>query len=95
MLRPSVEPRLHLLPALPAAWPAGAVRGLRARGGLRVDLTWAGGALSGATVHNDGVSAATRAIAVGRAEGGSPHDRWPRTVTVRPGESVALRPATA
>jgi alpha-L-fucosidase 2 len=33
---------IHLLPALPAAWPEGAVRGVRARGGVELDIDWAG-----------------------------------------------------
>ena len=41
---------IHLLPALPSAWPEGTVRGLRARGGFTVDMAWAGGALTEATL---------------------------------------------
>jgi alpha-L-fucosidase 2 len=41
---------IHLLPAIPDAWPDGHVERLRARGGVAVDLRWADGALVDASL---------------------------------------------
>ena len=51
MLLQSQNERVKLLPALPAGWKTGAVTGLRARGGLTVDLQWQDGTLRSATLH--------------------------------------------
>lgn len=94
---------LHLLPALPAAWPQGRVAGLRARGGFTFDIAWCRGQLTEA-----GLVAGADGECVMRA------DHWTPRVTdaagvstpvdladglaafpVRAGQRYTLRPAEA
>ncbi|MBP2479658.1 alpha-L-fucosidase 2 [Crossiella equi] len=53
MLLHSHNGELHLLPALPAAWPAGSVQGLRGRGGHTVGASWRGGWIEQLSVTPD------------------------------------------
>lgn len=77
--RPGV---ITLLPSLPKEWPAGNVRGLCARGGLQVDMSWHDGKL-------------TRAVVT--ASSGGPFKvccgAMTNDIELKPGASISLGPA--
>jgi len=73
---------VDLLPALPAEWATGDIRGLRARGGFTIDMSWKEGQLSTATVRS-----VKGGIAKFRYSGGV------LNLKLAPGQSISLNKA--
>jgi alpha-L-fucosidase 2 len=68
---------IHLLPALPDEWSEGEVRGLCARGGFDVDMTWSARRLRTARLKSKaGTIARVRSSVVIRV-----NDAFPRTLS--------------
>jgi alpha-L-fucosidase 2 len=80
MLLQSQNGELHLLPALPKAWPTGSVTGLRARGNIVVDITWHDGRLVSARLVSPEATTATARVG-----------QRVTTVRLRPGAAVTVR----
>jgi alpha-L-fucosidase 2 len=81
MLLQSHLGHLDLLPALPAAWASGSIRGLRARGGYEVDMDWQDGKLARAVIRNAAGTAGPLAVR---------HGGTTATLTLAKGESHTM-----
>lgn len=80
MLLQSHDGVIRLLPAIPDSWKTGSVRGLRARGGFEVSMTWNEGNLASAVLWSE--------------KGGATEVRYKdktQNVKMKPGEIILLK----
>jgi len=82
MLVQSHMGEIHLLPALPKAWPNGSVRGMRLRGGYELDMEWKEGKLVKAVVRGAADAPEEFAVRYGAAS---------KACKLKKGESITLR----
>ncbi len=88
---------VHLLPALPPAWKDGSVRGLKARGGITVDMCWKDGRLTEAALHPalDGEIEVRAENAAGISRSGTPvpaeRTEWGLKFAAEKGKTYSLR----
>jgi alpha-L-fucosidase 2 len=90
LLLQSHEGEIALLPALPSAWANGSVRGLRARGGVEVALSWRAGRLATAELlaiadgeHTVRLPAGVRLTRVSTTRGEAPIARTGETFKLK------------
>jgi len=85
MLVQSHMGRIHFLPALPDAWSTGSVRGIRARGGVEIDMKWKDGRAATAVLR-----ATTDGRHVLQAPEGQQID-GPKTVELKAGQTHEVK----